>query len=533
MADADVMDGRVALNAAEAAEAEVAAGNEDVIVTKSYFIRNAPFGGTYCILAGLTKALRDLMDLPLDDPEYYEAMKLAGYGKPLRRYLRKHGRLRVQVYAPPEGTAFFPKEPIVTLRGPVPDLRLLEGIFIQDLNFDSLNVTDWHRAVMAAAPQSLNDQSWRRSQAPLRTSLNALLAGCIASSNEELRRHFQFDPMGTQGHEWPMSCGLVFDGHHKWITHKPHRVFNLVDTDQVLKVDYPAFLDAVYQNREHIMNRLRDQKDVWAWGPRNDSGDLAFYILEEWKLFLQHPLSKEEWFYEHLVFPLANNLDEYKILEIKQQIRDGAARMGLDGEEIVRRIRWGIGTNKGVSQNQPALDGVMKLGMYGGYATVKLALGTDGAAGPKTSIPGFLRSARLYDPDTGDLLNLLIYRADVHEVREDGLLYLISTGEALTSLRACHPDNEQAYMDLRHYRAVPQQALIYDSLNGDGLTDAWDNPTIDSVSERIRLEVSGLPWWTTRFASPTPIKVSLTAELFDLRKRMIAQGVLREDLLVA
>src|SRR3990167_6744204 len=87
------------------AENDFLNGRAEVPAVKSYFVRRAPFGGSYILLAGITAALRMIKELPLDDPEFSAGMLAQGYRKEFVDYLAHLGRLKdVTVYAPPEGT---------------------------------------------------------------------------------------------------------------------------------------------------------------------------------------------------------------------------------------------------------------------------------------------------------------------------------------------------------------------------------------------------------------------------------------------
>src|SRR3989338_1926544 len=103
-----------------------------------------------------------------------------------------------------------------------------------------------------------------------------MLAGCFATSNAELCRFFLFLLRGTMGHEGPQSRNSVNEYFQAWLKEHSHLPIGLVDTVRCLKVDFPAWLDAVYEYREQIK---ASNPKVWGW--RNDSGDLAYLEIEE------------------------------------------------------------------------------------------------------------------------------------------------------------------------------------------------------------------------------------------------------------
>src|SRR3989338_6055967 len=125
------------------AEADWKLGRRNTWAAKSFFMRKAPFGGSFALLGGLTAALRTIADLDFSQPEFIQGMLELGHDKRFVNWLAHHGKLCVEVWAPPEGTVFFPNEPVVTVKGPLPDIRLVEGILTKCLNPASLLLTKW------------------------------------------------------------------------------------------------------------------------------------------------------------------------------------------------------------------------------------------------------------------------------------------------------------------------------------------------------------------------------------------------------
>ena len=505
------------------AETDWLCGRADAEAVKSFFIRKPPFGGSYALTGGITAALRSINELRFDRNDFSDGMLSMGYKKEFVEWLKSRKRLRLKVFAPPEGRPIFANEPAVSVVGPLADVRLVEGIITEAMNFPTLSLTKWHRIVRTVRPGGVLEFARRRAQDAFRTTLYGMLAGCFATSNSEMRRFFNFSIVGTMGHEWVQSFGDVRKAFKVWLNHQPSKAIGLVDTKQCLEHDFPAWLDEVYAHNEQIKNA---NPAIWGW--RNDSGDLAYITIEQYVRFLRHPLSKDPWFVERMRIVLTNELDEYSAQSIIQQIRVEAGAAGLNAEDIVRRIIWAAGTKPGTCRDQPDLGGVAKLMEVENCACIKLAFDADGLPGIKTSIPGFNRSALILGEDE-EVKCLLIYPANKYEIGLDGLFRKAGTARVLHSIAAHHPDNPAAKMEIRNYLALSQQEPVYDSLTGDGFTAFWDNPDIENVSVRIKKEVGRLHWSTTRLDKPHAIKVSLTPDLFELRQKMISQGVLRED----
>jgi len=508
---------------ARMAEADFLARQKETLAVKSYFIRKSPFEGSFALLGGITAGLRGVADLPLDDSDFRKGMLDMGYSQNFVDWLSRCRRLRLKIYAPSEGEIFAANVPIITALGPLPDLRLFEGILTEAVNFATLSLTKWYRLVRMVRPGRVLEFARRRAQNHLKATLYAMLAGCSATSNVEMRRFFDFKVVGTMGHEWVQSFGDVGESFRVWLDYQPAKAIGLVDTKQCLEHDFPAWLEAVSRHQEAIKNA---NPPIWGW--RNDSGDLVYLTIEQYIRFKQHPLSQDAWFVEKMRIVLTNELDEYTTKSIIEQIYAQARAAGLDVNDIIQRIIWAAGTKPGTCEDQPALGGVVKLMEVNELACIKLAFDAYGQPGLKTSIPGFNRSAIIKNGN-GEVKCILIYPAKRYEIKTNGRFQDLKEGVEVLSLIACHPDNPGLWMIIPDYYAIPQQKLVYNSIDGSGFTEEWDNPTISSVPAKIQKAVDELHWSTTRLDKPYPIKVSLTPDLFELRQQMIHQGALRED----
>ncbi len=508
---------------ARMAETDFLAGRADQPAVKSYFVRKAPFGGSHILLGGITAALRTMNELRFDvEGQFDWGMQDMGYRQEFIDFLKARRGLRnITVYAPPEGTPFFPNEPVVSIAGPLAEVRLADGILISELNFASLSLTKWNRVARTVRPGGVLEFARRRSQNHLKSSLYGMLAGCIATSNSELRRFFKVPVRGTMGHEWMQSFRSLAEAFDAWLEHQPKFPVGLVDTVRCLEEDFPAWLDAVYRHRDSIKSA-----DAPIWGWRNDSGDLAYQVIEQYLRFQRHPLAQDQWFRERMRIFLTNELDEYSSSDIIAQIVTQASAAGFDAEDIKRRIIWAAGTKPGVCADDPALGGVMKLMESEGRACIKLALDADGRVGMKTSIPGFNRSAMI--SNGSDKVGVLLYPAWRYSVTQEGKLRDNLNSQIVPVLKACHPDNATLVHELNEYHLEPRQQVVFK----DGmLTQAWEDsrPTIEGVAKLVTANIDALPWWVTRIEKPHLMSVSVTPDLFGLRDRMIRAHSLQAD----
>jgi len=474
--------------------------------SKAFFIRQAPFGGSFAIMGGITAFLRVLADFRFDEPPHSSrpsyvllAMKDMGYKSDFLDYLKNElKQIKVTVNSIQDGMIFFPNEPAVIIEGDLISVRLAEGILTKCVNYPTLSMTKWRRVVDAANPGKTYEFSRRRAQNDLVTSLYAHLAGINISSNSEIRRGFDIPVSGSMGHEWIQSFGDEFEAFDKWLEINPDRPILLVDTISTLKSGVPNAIKAFKKHWDSI------KEAGGIPGIRNDSGDLAYITIEERIMLDKVGLE------EVLVFQ-TNDLDEYSIQAIREQIFTQASKAGLEPFSVLQRIVWACGTNPGTCSDQPSIGGVAKLTSIDNdrgehKAVIKIAHDNP----IKTSIPGSNRSAHIYT-ETGELLCCLIYHKSENPEEIDA---------------AYHPDNKKKSIILSHH-----ENLVFDKRQiplycGDAF---FADQTIDSVRKRVEYEMKKLHWTHKRFESPHIVKVSVSEKVFDLRESLIMQNKLIED----
>lgn len=504
------------------AEVDFLSGRGEEVAVKSFFMRKAPFGNAYALLGGITAALRTISDLRFDQMDFVRGALDMGLSPEFVDFLRERKRLQLEVFAPREGSIFLPNEPIVTLRGPLPDIRLGEGIITEAMNFSTLSLTKWYRLVRTVRPGTVLEFARRRAQNHAIATLMAALAGVKFTSNDEIRRFFALQVIGTMGHEYIQGFGDVFEAFDAWLTHKPDKPVGLIDTKQTMEHDFPLWLKAVLKHKEAIKSA---DPNIWGW--RNDSGDLAYLTIEQYRIFMNHELAKEQWFKDRMRIVLTNDLDEYAADEIIRQIRSEAGQAGLNAEDILRRIIWAAGTKPGTCADQSSLGGVAKLMETDGLECIKLAFDAEGNPGEKTSIPGFNRSALI--SSSGEIKCCLIFPDKSYFIDGMGQLCKRCNKQPLRTITACHPNNPGARMEIADYTATYQQELVFSPERG--VDPSIRQQTIFEVSSRVQAGVDRIHWSSTRINKPHLLKVSLTPDLFDLRQRMISEGALRADFL--
>jgi nicotinate phosphoribosyltransferase len=303
------------------------------------FFRRNPFGGGFAVACGLARSLDYLEGFHFTAEDVAYLAELTGNdGRPLfdPAFLRELGelRLRCDVDAVPEGTAVFPYEPLVRVRGPILHAQLVETALLNCVNFETLIATKAARVCLAARGDEVIDFGLRRAQGPdggLSASRAAYVGGCSGTSNVLAGRLFGLPVRGTHAHSWVMAFDTELEAFEAWARAQPNNGVFLVDTYDTL--------EGVRRAAE-VALRLR-QRGHEPIGIRLDSGDLAYLSIEARKILDAAGLQTAR-------IMASNDLDENLIASLKEQ----GARIDV----------WGVGTRLVTGGDQAALGGVYKLG---------------------------------------------------------------------------------------------------------------------------------------------------------------------------
>lgn len=460
--------------------------------------RKNPFGGGFSIACGLTHAIELLESYRFAEEDLAYLGSLAGNdGKPLfaREFLADLGRLRLacDVDAVPEGTAVFPHEPLLRVRGPIVQGQLLETALLNFLNFETLIATKAARVCLAAKGDPVLEFGLRRAQGAdggLTASWAAYVGGCSATSNVLAGRLFGIPVKGTHAHSWVMSFEDELESFLAYARAQPNNCNFLVDTyDTLAGVRKAVEAGRALRAAGHELG-----------GIRLDSGDLAYLSVEARKIL------DEGGFPDAVIFA-SNELDEHVIASLKEQ---GAA---ID--------IWGVGTKLVTAYDQPAMGGVYKLAAVRRPGepwrhTVKLS---EQAA--KVSTPG-IQQVRRFTAE-----GLLV--ADMIWDEASGIGAPAGAGagrEAPEPGGRGEPDLIIDPMDPTRRKKIPAGAAAADLLVPvfRGGARVYEPPPLEAIRARAQAELAACHAGIKRFVNPHQYPVGLEAGLYDLRTRLVLEA---------
>jgi nicotinate phosphoribosyltransferase len=337
------------------------------------FVRKLPPARNFLVAAGLEQALEFLETLAFSAVELAWLERLGGFSGRLLETL-EHLRFDGDVHAMPEGTVFFPDEPILRVAASLPLAQLVESRLLNLVHFQTLIASKAARVVSAGAGHQLVDFGMRRAhgaEAAVLAARAAYLAGFDGTATAEAGRRFGIPVFGTMAHSFVQAHPSEEAAFEAFARARPQRPTLLVDTYDT---------EAAVRKLIAIGPRLAAQ-GIRPGGVRLDSGDLAEHAKAVRAL-----LDGARW-HDVRIFA-SGNLDERRIASLL------AAGAPIDG--------FGVGTALDTSSDAPALDAVYKLQWYAGAARRKRSEG-------KATWPGVKQVCRRLDGDgrmSGDVVQL-------------------------------------------------------------------------------------------------------------------------------
>ena len=205
--------------------------------TFQLYVRHLPPRWGYLVAAGLHEALQ-LLEGYLFAPEDVE--RLASIDLFGDAFLERLAELRFtgDVRALPEGTVFFPDEPVLEVTAPLLEAQLVETLLLNALHYDSLVAAKASRCVTAAAGRRLVEFGARRAHgrdAAVRAARASYLAGFDSTSNVLAGLRFGIPLSGTMAHSFVECFAREADAFAAFAGTRPEGATLLIDTYDTLE----------------------------------------------------------------------------------------------------------------------------------------------------------------------------------------------------------------------------------------------------------------------------------------------------------
>jgi nicotinate phosphoribosyltransferase len=192
------------------------------------FTRRLPAGRRFGVVAGQGRLAELVRQVRYDD----EALSAVDFlGDQAQAWLRDRP-LGLQLTAYPEGEAFVPGSPVLTVTGCFGEGLLLETLVLSVLNHDTAVASAAARMVLAAGGRPLLEMGGRRAheQAAVAAARAAYVAGFAMTSNLEAGRRHGIPTAGTSAHAFTLAHPSELDAFRSQIATLGTGTTLLVDT---------------------------------------------------------------------------------------------------------------------------------------------------------------------------------------------------------------------------------------------------------------------------------------------------------------
>lgn len=452
--------------------------NSDMRDTVAYFdmfFRRVPDEGGFAIMAGLEQLIEYFNNLSFtqNDIKYLRSLNL--FSEDFLEYLSNF-KFECDVWAVPEGTPIFPKEPIVTVRGPAMQAFMVETMVLLTINHQSLIATKANRIVRAAQGRAVMEFGARRAHgydASYYGARAAIIGGCMGTSVVKTAMDFGVKPSGTMAHSWVQLYDDEYTAFKTYAQRYPDSCTLLIDTYNVLKSGVPNAIRVFDEVLKPLGHRPK--------GVRIDSGDITYLTKKVRKML-------DDAGYPDCRIVVSNSLDEYLI---RDMIMQGA-----------KADIFGVGERLITASSEAVFGGVYKLAAVekNGEIIPKIKISENTA---KITIPGVKIPWRLYDRESGKCI------ADVitlnHEKIDDTKPYEIFD-----------PIHTWKKKTVENFEARKLQVKIFEKGK-----QVYASPSVTEIADFCKSQISLLWDEVTRFEKPHTYYVDLSQDLWNQQQELL------------
>ena len=451
--------------------------NETVIFDAFYRVN--PCGNGFALSAGLDQVIDYIKNLHFDEEDIAYLRGLHCFTDDFLDYLANF-HFSGDIYAIPEGTVMFPREPMIKVIAPIMEAQLVETAILNIINHQSLIATKTARVVYAAKGDGIMEFGLRRAQGPdagIYGARAAMIGGCIGTSNVLTGQLFNVPVKGTHAHSWIMSFPDEYTAFKTYSKLYPDACILLVDTYDTLKKGVPAAIRVFKEMRE-------EGNPMKFYGIRLDSGDLAYLSKKARKML-------DDAGFPDAIISASSDLDENLIDSLKAQ---GAAITS-----------WGVGTNLITSKDCPAFGGVYKL------AAIRQP---DGSFLPKIKLSE--NTEKVTNPGNKKIIR--IYEKDSHKIKADLITLVEETFDPERDLTIFDPIETWKKTTLKGGTYEMREIMV--PVFKDGVC-VYESPAVMDIRQYAIEELNTLWDESRRLINPHQVYVDLSDKLYAMKKQLI------------
>lgn len=442
------------------------------------FFRTVPDGGGFAIAAGLEQVIQYIKNLHFSEEDIAFLREKKLFAEDFLSSLRDF-HFTGDIYAVPEGTPVFPREPILTVCAPAIEAQLVETFLLLSINHQSLIATKANRIVRAAKGRPVSEFGSRRAQGADGAVLGAraaYIAGCAGTACTLTDRVYGVPAGGTMAHSWVQMFDNELDAFRTYCKIYPHNATLLVDTYHVLKSGVP---NAIRAFKEILLPQGIEDCAI-----RIDSGDITYLSKKARKMLDEAGLTKCK-------IVASNSLDEHIIETLLEQ-----------GAQV---DSFGVGERLITSKSEPVFGGVYKLCAVEderGAIIPKIKISENTA---KITNPHFKKVYRLYEKDSGKAIadQLCVYDETIDETKP---------------LELFDPEATWKRKTISDFTA--RELLVPIFKNGECV---YKSPDIEEIRRYCAEQIDLLWEEVKRFENPHTYYVDLSQKLWDTKDRLLKE----------
>ena len=451
-------------------------GYKDRICYFDVFFRRVPDGGGFAIAAGLEQLIDYIQNLHFDERDIAYLRSRNYFSEEFLAYL-KDFHFTGDIYAIPEGTPVFPREPLVVVRAPAIEAQLIETFTLLTVNHQSLIATKANRICRAARGRTVLEFGSRRAQgadAAIIGARAAYIGGCAGTACTISDEIYGVPAGGTMAHAWVQMFDSEYEAFKAYCETYPTNATLLVDTYNTLKSGVP--------NAIRVFNEVLRPRGITKCGIRLDSGDIAYLSRKAREM-----LDAAGW--ESCQISASNSLDEYLIQDLLLQ----DAKIDM----------FGVGERMITARSEPVFGGVYKLVAVedeSGNVVPKIKVSENVE---KITVPHFKKVYRFYGNDTGKAIAdyMTVYDEEVDDSKDLEIFDPNATWKKKT------------VYDF-HARQLLEPIFLGGKL-------VYQSPTLPEIKAYCQQQVDTLWDEVKRFDNPHSYYVDLSQKLWDIRHDLL------------
>ena len=459
-------------------------GNRDKITYFDLFFRQVPDEGGCAIAAGLQQVIEYIQDLHFSAEDIDFLRSKGIFDEAFLTYL-KDFRFTGDIWAVPEGTPVFPREPLMVVRAPAIEAQLIETYLLLAINHQSLIATKANRIVRAARGRAVLEFGSRRAQGASGAVLGARAAyigGCAGTSCALSDQRYGVPAGGTTAHSWVQMFDTELEAFETYCRIYPQNATLLVDTYNTLKSGVP--------NAIRAFNHVLKPMGITQCGIRLDSGDIAYLSRQARKM-----LDDAGW--TECKITVSNALDEFLIQDLLLQ--DASVDIFGVGERLI------------TAKSDPVFGCVYKLVAVEdaqGNILPKIKVSENVT---KITNPHFKKLYRFYGRDNGKALADYVCLHD-ETVDDSGAITIFD------------PDATWKKKTIYNFTA---RELLVPVFRGGELV--YNSPSLPEIQAYCKAQMATIWPETLRFDNPHTYYVDLSQRLYDVKTELLLQAAAAEN----